>query len=303
VGLGTWKISKDVCAKTVKTVLAMGYRLIDCACAYGNEKEVGEGLKQAISEGIVKREDVWVTSKLWNTYHAREHVKMAFKRTLQDLGLDYLDLYLVHFPIALKFVDMETRYPPDWSDPNKKPEIVNVPTSETWAAMEELVSEGLVKNIGISNFNCQHIMELMIYSKIKPAVLQVELHPFLPQNQLVEYCQRKEVHLPITAYSSFGSISYIEFLGLKDAVNLLEHDVVKAIANKHKRSTGQVLLRWAVQRGIAVIPKSTNEKRLRENISIFDFKLDSKDMDDLKSLDNGTRYNDPATFANHPIFG
>jgi len=121
---------------------------------------------------------------------------------LQDLGLNYVDLYLIHFPIALKFVDMETRYPPEWSEPNKIPEVVDVPKSETWGAMEELLSEGLVKNIGISNFNCQHIMDLMKYAKIKPAVLQVEIHPFLQQNQLVEYCQRKEVHLPITAYSS-----------------------------------------------------------------------------------------------------
>jgi len=250
----------------------------------------------------VKREDVWVTSKLWNTYHAREHVKLACKRTLQDLGLDYLDLYLIHFPISLKYVDFETRYPPEWSDPNKKPEIVDVPTCETWGALEELVTEGLVKNIGISNFNCQHIMDLMKYAKIKPAVLQVEIHPFLQQNQLVEYCQRKQVHLPITAYSSFGSISYIP-LGLKNAVNLLEHDVVKAIANKHKRSVCQILLRWAVQRGIAVIPKSTDENRLKENFSVFDFELDSKEMNDLKALDNGTRYNDPATFADYPIYG
>jgi len=214
-----------------------------------------------------------------------------------------VDLYLIHFPIALKFVDMETRYPPEWSEPNKIPEVVDVPTSETWGAMEELLSEGLVKNIGISNFNCQHIMDLMKYAKIKPAVLQVEIHPFLQQNQLVEYCQRKEVHLPITAYSSFGAIAYVRNVGLKDAVNLLEHDVVKAIANKHKRSAGQVLLRWAVHRGLAVIPKSADEKRLRENVSIFDFKLDSKDMNDLKNLDNWTRYNDPATYCNYPIYG
>jgi len=302
MGLGTWKLSNDVCAKTVKTALKIGYRLLDCACAYGNEVQVGEGLKQAISEGIVKREDVWVTSKLWNTFHSREHVKLACKRTLKDLGLDYVDLYLMHFPVSLKYVDFETRYPPDWNDPGKKSDVVDVPISETWAAMEELVTEGLVKNIGISNFNNQLIMDLMKYAKIKPNVLQVELHPFLHQNQLVNYCQRKEVHIPITAYSSFGSISYVP-LGLKNAVDLLEHNVVKSIASKHKKTACQVLLRWAVQRGLAVIPKTTDENRLKENFSVFDFELDSKDMNDLKGLDNGTRYNDPGVDNDIPIFG
>jgi len=306
-GLGTWKIPNDVCAHTVKTALALGYRLLDCAGAYGNEKEVGEGLKHAIAEGIVKREDVFVTSKLWNTFHAREHVKVACKKTLQDLGLNYVDLYLVHFPISLKYVDFATRYPPDWphAPPNPEVVVVDVPIRETWEAMEELVAEGLVKTIGISNFNCQLIMDLMKFAKIKPAVNQVEIHPYLPQTQLVEYCQRKDVHIPITAYSSFGGISYVN-LGnplAKTTVNLLEHDVIKAIAHKHKKSTSQVLLRWAVQKEIAVIPKSVSEHRLKENITIFDFELDSKDMDDIKKLDNGTRYNDPGSEFNIPIFG
>jgi len=307
VGLGTWKIPKDVCAETVKNALATGYLLIDCACDYGNEKQVGQGLKQAFAEGIVKREEVWVTSKLWNTYHARDHVKMACKKTLEDLGLDYLDLYLIHFPISLKYVDFATRYPPEWLYDPSKTELVfeDVPTRETWEGMEELVTAGLVKNIGISNYNCQHIMDLMKYAKIKPAVLQVEIHPYLPQHQLVEYCQRKEIHIPITAYSSFGGVSYLPlgFPLAKTTTSLLEHDVVKAIAHKHKKTTAQVLLRWAVQRGLAIIPKSNSVPRLKENSALFDFELDGADMGDLKKLEIGARYNDPGSYFNYPIFG
>jgi len=305
LGLGTWKIPKEVCANTVKTSLEKGYRLLDCACDYGNEHQVGEGLKKAIEEGVVKREEVWVTSKLWNTYHAREHVKPACKKTLEDLGLKYLDLYLIHFPISLKFVDFATRYPPEWGKENSPCEFADIPTRETWEAMEELVTEGLVRNIGISNFNCQHIMDLMKYAKIKPAVLQVELHPYLQQPQLVEYCNRKEVHLPITVYSSFGGISYVP-LGnslARNTTNLLEHDVIKHIALKHKKSTAQILLRWAVQLGVAIIPKSLSADRLTENSAIFDFSLDTEDLGHIKQLNHGHRYNDPADYFNYPIFG
>jgi len=196
-------------------------------------------LKLAIEEGIVKREEVWVTGKLWNTYHAKEHVKLACKKTLEDLGVKYLDLYLIHFPISLKYVDFATRYPAGWSHAPPNPETVfsDVPTSETWGAMEELFAEGLVKNIGISNFTCQHIMDLVKYAKIKPAVLQVELHPFLQQPQLVHYCQSKEVNIPITAFSSFGAVSYLhmDVPIAKTTENLLENKVIKEIAQKHKK--------------------------------------------------------------------
>jgi len=306
VGLGTWKIPKDIAAQTVYNAIKAGYRLLDCACDYGNEKEVGEGLKQAIQEGIVKREDVWITSKLWNTFHAKEHVRPACERTLRDLGVEYLDLYLIHFPIALKFVDFSKKYPPEWSNPDTNGCVfVDVPTSETWSGMEELVQAGLVKNIGVSNFNNQHIMDLMKYANIKPAALQVELHPYLQQPQLVEYCQRPSVNIAVTAYSSFGGVSYIP-LGsplAKETTNLLEHPTVLDIAKKHNKTTAQVLLRWAVQNGVAVIPKSNSLERLKENISVFDFKLDSDDIANLQKLNTAIRFNDPAAYVNYPIFG
>ena len=151
----------------------------------GNESEVGEGIARAIQSGNVTREELWVTSKLWNTYHEPQHVRSACKKTLTDLGLEYLDLYLIHFPISLKYVPFEKRYPPEWFyDPdadNPKMELIEVSVQSTWQAMESLVEEGLVKNIGLSNFNCQGIRDVLSYARIKPAVLQVELHPYLQQ--------------------------------------------------------------------------------------------------------------------------
>ncbi|MCA9438334.1 MAG: aldo/keto reductase, partial [Candidatus Omnitrophica bacterium] len=158
VGLGLWKIGRQAAADVVEQAIEIGYRHLDSACDYGNEAEVGEGIKRSLDSGAVKREDLWVTSKLWNTYHRAEHVRPALERTLSDLKLDYLDLYLIHFPIAQKFVPFEKRYPPDWFfDPeaaNPRIELDPVPVQETWRAMEQLVTEGLVREIGVCNFGC-----------------------------------------------------------------------------------------------------------------------------------------------------
>lgn len=143
VGFGCWKVSKSDCAQSVFDAIKSGYRCIDEACDYGNEKECGEGISKAINEGVVKRQDLWVTSKLWNTFHRKEHVTAACKRSMADLGVDYLDLYLIHFPIALKYVDPQVRYPPEWifdpKDPSPRMEEDNVSMRETWEAMEDLV--------------------------------------------------------------------------------------------------------------------------------------------------------------------
>jgi len=178
VGLGMWQVPKDACAATVISAIEQGYRHFDCACDYGNEAEVGQGIREAIRRGLVTRAELWITSKLWNTYHAKEHVEPACRRSLSDFGLDYFDLYLVHFPISLRFVPFETRYPPEWVyDPSEpgggKMELDLVPMHETWPAMEELVEKGLVKNIGVCNFNTAILRDLLSYARIKPAVLQV----------------------------------------------------------------------------------------------------------------------------------
>ena len=199
VGLGLWKIEKPKTAEVVQQAITAGYRHFDAACDYGNEVEAGAGIKAAIDSGACSRDDLWITSKLWNTYHAAEHVRPACERTLNDLGVDYLDLYLIHFPIAQKFVPFEERYPPEWVfDPNAEApsvETVPVPISETWGAMEELVTTGLVKNIGVCNFGVSLLRDLQSYASIKPSVLQIESHPYLTQDKLRRFCREEDLSL------------------------------------------------------------------------------------------------------------
>ena len=212
VGLGLWKIGRDVVADTVVEAIRAGYRHLDSACDYGNEKEVGIGIRRAIEEGLCTREELWVTSKLWNTFHAKEHVRPALERTLEDLGLDYLDLYLVHFPIALAHVPFETRYPPEWvHDPGAEVPTMresNVPLEETWHAMEALFARELVHAIGVCNYNVALLRDLLNYARIPPAVLQVESHPYLAQERLLRFCREQDV--AVTAYSPLGALSYVE---------------------------------------------------------------------------------------------
>lgn len=183
IGFGLWKIAPEDCEATVLEAVKAGYRHFDSAADYGNEAETGEGLAEAIAAGLTTRDKLWITSKLWNTFHAPEHVEEACRKSLSDLGLEYLDLYLVHFPIALEFVPIETRYPPEWLfDPdaeNPRMRRAPVPLHQTWAAMEALVEKGLVKQIGVCNYNSALIHDLMAYSRIKPAMLQIEAHPYL----------------------------------------------------------------------------------------------------------------------------
>lgn len=301
VGLGTWKISKDIAANIVYEAIRCGYRHIDCASDYGNEKEVGKGIKRALDERILTRDELFVTSKLWNTYHKRQNVKPALLKTLADLQLDYVDLYMVHFPISLKYVPIEKRYPPEWlydpSDPeNAKLVLEDAPLVHTWAAMEDVKEEALCKHIGICNFTVSLLMDLMTYATIKPAVLQVEMHPYLQQPRLFEYCKR--VGLPITASSPLGSSSYIE-IDMDDGcgIGALKEPVVTKIAQELHKTPAQIVLRWAVQRGIAIIPKTNNVERLSENITLFDFQLSDEHMESIASLDRGLRFNDPGAFC------
>ena len=212
VGYGCWKVPKEQCADAVYTAIKNGYRCIDEACDYGNEKEAGEGIARAITEGIATRKDLWLTSKLWNTYHRKEHVEAACRRSLSDLGVDYLDLYLVHFPIALKYVPMETRYPPEWihdpssAEPRMEEDMVSI--RETWEAMENLVKLGLVNNIGFCNIGTTTLRDILSYAKVKPTVLQVELHPYNSQEKLLRFC--RATGIAVTGFSNLGAGSYVE---------------------------------------------------------------------------------------------
>jgi D-xylose reductase len=299
VGLGLWKIGRAEVGGLVEQAIRLGYRHLDSACDYGNEAEAGEGIARALASGLCRREDLWVTSKLWNTYHEPRHARPAVERTLRDLRLDYLDLYLVHFPIALEYVPFETRYPPGWFfDPDAdRPAMrpARVPLAATWAAMEGLVDAGLVRRIGVCNYGVALPRETLATARIRPAVLQVEMHPLLAQEKLLRFC--REAGIAVTAFSPLGAPSYVPLGMATEADSLLLHPVVTGIAAAVGRTPAQVLLRWGVQRGTAVIPKTARLERLAENLAVFDFSLSPDEMAAIAALDQGRRFNDPGVFC------
>ena len=298
-GFGLWKIDKPDTADLVHAAIEAGYRHLDSAADYGNEKEAGGGIKSALAAGLCQREDLWVTSKLWNTYHRPEHVRAACEKTLSDLGLDYLDLYLIHFPIALKFVDFDVRYPPEWFfDPGAEAprmEIDPVPLHQTWAAMEDLKASGLVKHIGVCNYNSALLHDLMAYAKQKPEVLQVEAHPYLTQERLIKLAQ--DYGMTVTAFSPLGALSYVSLDMATENESVLEMEAVKVAAARLGKTPAQVVLRWGVQRGTAIIPKTARRGRLKENLALFDFELNAEEMQAISALNRNRRFNDPAVFC------
>ncbi|MEM7479011.1 MAG: aldo/keto reductase [Planctomycetota bacterium] len=299
VGLGLWKIENDKTAEIVYEAIKLGYRHLDAACDYGNEKEAGEGIRAALNDGLCTRDELWLTSKLWNTYHQPEHVPAAMERTLTDLGLDYLDLYLVHFPIALQHVPIEERYPPGWIfDPeaaNPKMEPASVPIQETWTAMEQLLESGKTHHIGVCNFGTSQLRDLLSYAEHKPTVLQVESHPHLVQPKLLRFCQEHQI--AFTGFSPLGAGSYVELGMAAEGDSVLANPEIQSIAAKHRKTSAQVVLRWGVQRGTSVIPKTSRVERLEENISIFDFELTVDEMDTISAMDQNRRFNDPGVFC------
>ncbi len=299
LGLGLWKIDPQDTAAMVAEAIRLGYRHLDSAMDYGNEAEVGAGIQLAIERGYCAREDLWVTSKLWNTCHAPEHVAVGCERTLRDLGLDYLDLYLIHFPIAQPFTDFDSHYPPGWFfNPNDKQPVMKlapVPLHETWAAMESLVDKGLCRAIGVCNYNTGLLQDLINYARIKPAMLQVEAHPFLTQERLLRFANDKNIL--VTAFSPLGALSYVELgmAGGQDTV--LDAPAVVAAAKRVNKSAAQIVLRWGVQRGTAIIPKTSRPERLQENLALFDFELTDAEMAGIAALNLNRRFNDPAVFC------
>lgn len=299
VGLGMWKVPGQVCPELIEQAVAAGYRHFDCACDYGNEQECGAGLRAACDRGSITRDQLWVTSKLWNTFHRPEHVESACRKTLSDLGLDYLDLYLIHFPISLAYVSPQQRYPPGWvHEPEAaQPQMQfdNVSLAHTWQAMLNLREQGLVKAVGVCNFNVVLLREIAAAVGEYPEVLQVESHPLLVQSKLLRFCQQNQI--AYTAFSPLGALSYHE-IGMADRNDsLLQNPVITEIAAGVGRSPAQVLLRWGVQRGTAVIPKTSRVDRLAENIALFDFELSPSQMNQINGLDQNRRYNDPGVFG------
>ncbi|KAF2841412.1 Aldo/keto reductase [Patellaria atrata CBS 101060] len=309
VGFGLWKVGAETCADTVYNAIKAGYRLFDGAYDYANEKEAGEGIRRAIDEGLVKREDLFVTSKIWNNYHAAEHAEKMAKSQLETWNIGYLDLFLIHFPVSLEFVDpKDSKFPGWWLPDGSLAATAKVPISETWKVLESLVDAKLVRSIGVSNFQSQLLFNTINEARHPVSVLQIEHHPYLTQPGLVLGAQENGVQ--VTAYSSFGAQSFLElpeaFRGrAKGLQMLLEHETTKGIAGKLGKTPAQVLLRWSTQRGIAVIPKSNNPERLAQNLAVTDFDLAEDDIKALSSLDKGLRFNDPGYYLDKPlrIFG
>ncbi|KAK5137838.1 NAD(P)H-dependent D-xylose reductase (XR) [Meristemomyces frigidus] len=297
VGFGLWKVDNATCADTVYNAIKSGYRLFDGACDYGNEQEAGEGVARAIKDGLVKREELFLVSKLWNSFHDKERVKPICKKQLADWGIDYFDLYIIHFPVALKYVDPSVRYPPGFFYEDEKVVLSKTTLETTYHAMEELYEEGLARSIGISNYTGTLIMDVERYAKIMPQTLQVEHHPYLVQSDLLDLCKSRGI--AVTAYSSFGPQSFIELdmQSAKDTPLLMEHDTIKSIASKHDKTPAQVLLRWATQRNVAVIPKSNNQHRLAQNLDVCSFDLSKEELESISGLDKGLRFNNPLNYG------
>ncbi|KAJ5762937.1 hypothetical protein N7533_001618 [Penicillium manginii] len=303
VGFGLWRIDNDSCGDAVYNAIKAGYRMFDGACDYGNEAGAGEGITRAIKDGLVKREDLFIVSKLWNTYHEAHRVQEIAQKQLADWQVDYFDLYLIHFPISLKYVDPAVRYPPGWFYEDQRVETSTASIQETWQAMEKLVDQGSVKNIGVSNFSGSLLMDLLRYARIQPVALQIELHPYLAQDHLVQFAQKHG--LAVMAFSSFGGVAYPQLEGTEAGkiLSLLEHPEIVSIAQRVQKTPSQVLLRWATQRDIVVIPRSTNVERMGLNLTSTEFDLEESEIKKISSLDIGLRFNDPMQFLGQfPIY-
>ena len=299
VGLGLWKLETNEVAEAVYNAIKNGYRHLDSAADYGNEQQVGEGIARALKDGLCSREDLWITSKLWNTFHRKEYVQQACEKSLSDLGLDYFDLYLIHFPIALQYVDINDRYPPEWicnpQDDNPTMELDSVPLSETWAAMESLVENQLARQIGVCNYSAVLLHDLMSYARIKPAMLQIESHPYLTQDALIRTA--RSYNIAVTAFSPLGALSYVSLDMASKGDSVLTETVVIKAAERASVTPAQVVLRWGLQRGTAVIPKTSKPERLVENLSLSGFNLTDEEMDAISGLNQNRRFNDPGKFC------
>jgi methylglyoxal/glyoxal reductase len=258
-GIGVFKVEEGPeLVNAVKTAIKHGYRSVDTAAIYENEEGVGKGIQEGLDEAGISREELFVTSKVWNADLGYESTIAAYETSIKKLGLEYLDLYLIHWPVEGKY-------------------------KEAWRALETLYKEGRVKAIGVSNFQVHHLEELMKEAEMKPMVNQVELHPRLTQKDLQAFCQNNGIQLEAWSPLMQGQ--------------LLDNEVLQKIADKHNKSVAQIILRWDLQNGVVTIPKSTKEHRIVENANVFDFELTKEEMEIIDNLNQNDRVGpDPDNF-------
>lgn len=282
VGLGTWQSAPDGSVyRAVRAALETGYRHLDCAFIYQNEAEIGNAITDSIKEGTLKREDLFVTSKIWLNYYRKDRVPLCAKKILSALQLEYIDLLLLHWPFSFKQQD-EDLFPTE----DNKVVGADVDFVEAYQALEQLVDAGLVRSIGVSNFNVEQLKQLLSVARIKPVTNQVELHPYLVQAELKKYCNDNGIVL--TAYSPLGNPgSTVNTANDKD--KLLKDPVVNKLATKYGKNAGQILIKYQVASGNLVIPKSVTKERIASNIQIFDFDLTAEDVAELAALDRNYR--------------
>ncbi|NP_001087453.1 aldo-keto reductase family 1, member C1 L homeolog [Xenopus laevis] len=299
LGFGTYapeKFPKNMAEEGVKVAIDVGYRHIDCAFIYGNEVEVGRAIRAKISDGTVKREQLFYTGKLWSTFQAPERVRPALEKSLKDLQLDYMDLFIIHNPIEFKPGD-----DPMPMGEDGKPIFHNTDLRDTWKALEECKDSGLVRSIGVSNFNHKQL-ELILNMpglKYKPVCNQVECHIYLNQSKLLEFCKSKDIVL--VAYGVLGSTRDENWIDQTTPI-LLENPVLNAIAKKHNCSPAHVAMRYQLQRGVVALAKSFTPARIKDNFKVFDIQLDDEDMKNIDGINRNLRYVDITVWSDHPKY-
>ena len=282
LGLGTWKAQGEELVRAITQAVKMGYRHIDTAMIYQNERDIGDAIRQLIKEGVVSREELFITSKLWNDQHLEEHVAAAAANSLQKLGLDYLDLYLIHWPIAFKPGVVLPESSDDYTSLEK------APIHKTWRAMEAIKENGLTKHIGVSNFTIKHLEALKPYCREMPEVNQIELHPLLQQTELRDYCQNNDIIL--TAYAPLGSGDRHQSMKSAQEPDLMELESIVALAKKYQVSPAQILISWHLNRGCSVIPKAMQSQHLSQNMAAVQIQLLPEDLVMMKELDQQYRF-------------
>ncbi|XP_055377209.1 aldo-keto reductase family 1 member B1-like [Condylostylus longicornis] len=279
LGLGTYTSTGGDCERAVKDAIDLGYRHFDTAYFYENEAEVGAAVRAKIKEGVIQRSDVTIVSKLWCHFHDPERVEDACRKSLKNFGLDYIDVYLMHWPYGYEYQGDKVMFPTDTSG---NVILSDVDYVDTWKAMEKLIDLRLVKSIGVSNFNSEQLTRLLSVAKIKPVHNQIECHPALNQKKLIKFCKERDII--VTAYCPLGRPD-----PAKKTPNYIFDDKVKEIGEKYNKTAAQIVLRYLYEIDAVPIPKSVTKERIRQNIDIFDFKLTDEEHKILDSYNTGER--------------